>query len=205
MENLKDIADKSKKKASSSSTRSSSSRSSSDSGDDYPRYIEETPFLAVFKEGGSIRVRNEPEDIAIVYRQYQKDSDLKKHEVPDSIIEYWLTDWSFKRASYRYQNETGESLIEDLRENAIKTLEILRDAPKGKGATTPQIKCAVCGDELDKQDEYVTIQSKRVHSHHTAEELVDENVLNLYTTKQVTDKAGEAVREAPDTKNRRWE
>jgi len=202
MDNLKDVAKKSQQSQNSTSSSGGSSGGSSNDSSDYPKYYEETPFLVVYEDGDSIKVRNRPSDIVITYREYQKGSDLKKFDVPDEIVEYWMTDWGFKAEAHRYEKQTDrESFLDDLRDAPVETLRRLK---RETGADTNFEKrtptCAVCGEELMTGDSYEIIQGKRVHSGHTAQELVSNDVLATMSNRETSEE-----NEYPDTTNREWD
>lgn len=186
-----------------SSTTSTSSSSSS--SDNWPKYEHDTPFLAVFYEDGELTVRSNPVDIEITYRQYSKESEMKKWSEPDELVEYWIADWRFKSDSHNYEKETGNSLLEDLRESPMETLERLENIQWGTGVTTPEQTCPVCDEPLSVEADYIRVQGKRVCPDHSTQELCESGVLGIHTSKEITDNQGDTVRETPDTANRRWE
>jgi len=203
---VKEIAEESMKSDDSSSSSSSSSdnsSSSSSSSDEYPKYEKETPYFAVWQdpETGAVKVGNEPEEIHIVYRQHSSGSDLKLYEVPDKIVEYWMTDWRFKSDSHRYEKETGESLHADLRENALKAVDVLRSlgVPEREGNKS-ETTCPVCDVVLERTDEYEFVQGKRLCPEHTVRELVENNALPKMSNVETSE--GKVF---PDTSNREWD
>lgn len=200
---LKDVAEESQQKDDSSSSSSSGGSSSGSSSSQYPKYVEETPFFAVWQdpETGAVKVRNEPEEIDIVYRQYQSSSELKKWEVPDEIVEYWMYDWIFKADAHRYEKETGESFADDLRKNALKALDVLRslDTPDRAGNKS-EIRCPVCDETLKRTDDYELVQGKRICPDHTVHELVENNALVKMSSVETSEE-----RVFPDKSNREWD
>lgn len=201
--NLKDLAEQAaEKNVGQQCAESTESDSNSSTDDEYPKYYEETPFLAVYAEDGDVVVRNEPQDVDIIFRQHNSGSDIKLWEVPDNVMEYWLTSSQFKMSAHNYEEEYDSELLTDLHESPEKALKRVT-FQFGDGPSEPEKTCVVCQETLEDDDDYIILQSKRVHSHHTADEIAD--IVNLQTEKNITDSSGDDIRDVPDTQNRRWE
>ena len=190
MAGLGDVSDESdlqgNVRSESSSGSSSSASTSDDSDDEFPLYIEETPFFAVIQTAKGTVARNKP-PLSITYRQYSKDSNSKLWEVPDEIVKYWETDWMFKSDKYQYEQEYPErEFVPDLRSEPKVTLQRLKDANTVSGTGPAKERshtCEVCGDELEVNDDFERIFGRYVHDHHTVAELAEENLTGRVTNK----------------------